>query len=112
MNDNNVNYVSPDEVNFVPSVGAEVEEGYFLITTVCRQDIDQALLEERVFLRDPTLTDEVMRKVAEKLNTDYMNQLFWSSLREAVHAVVDQKEFLPIKSVNDDLPYEEYCDGG
>lgn len=112
MDGNNINYVSPDELDCDPHAGDELESYLFLVATLYREDIDHILEREKLYLQSEALTSEVMRKICEKLNADYLEQLFWSSLSAAVHAVVPPEEFKPLAETRDDLPYEEYYDGG
>ncbi len=62
----------------------------FVITSVSREDL---IREEIGFTREQALavTDEQMRKIASKLADDYVNQLFWSSLKVIAESVTSEE---------------------
>jgi hypothetical protein len=57
----------------------------FPITSICKEDIVRAFAEldifEKVKKRVENMDDAEMRKLAEKMADDYLEQLFWDSLR-------------------------------
>jgi hypothetical protein len=54
----------------------------FVVTRMSRQDVKQALADEPELARRAwLLTDDEMKQIARKMEDDYCNQLFWSSLR-------------------------------
>jgi len=54
----------------------EPVNGYFPITAIHRADV-MGTLKEPVGVE---LDDDFMRELAEKMEDDYLNQMFWSSL--------------------------------
>jgi len=60
----------------------------FEITSVCKDDILQAFRDQKidlvpndVFVAIATLSTEDMERLAEKMANDYIEQMFWVSLK-------------------------------
>jgi len=68
----------------------------FRITSVCRDDVIQALAlgmrKAKAEKIARSLTDEEMDWIARKLADDYCNQLFWDSLRIMAETVVSRRD--------------------
>jgi len=60
----------------------EDESGFFVITRLHRDDIIEAFKgNPKAQKRARNMTDDEMKQLASKMADDYLNQLYWSSLR-------------------------------
>ena len=67
----------------------EPVDGYYPITTIHRADVMGTLKEPIGY----ELDDDFMRELAEKMEDDYLNQMFWSSLEIiATQMLEDRRE--------------------
>ena len=64
-------------------------DGYFPITTVSRADVGWALKDKWVV---GSLTDDEMLEIADKMAEDYMNQLYWESLKIIAEEVISDRK--------------------
>jgi len=58
---------------------------FFVITRVCRDDVKQALGY------NPHLTDQEMQRIADKMADDYLNQLYWGSLKIIAEEIISRR---------------------
>jgi len=65
----------------------EPVDGYYPITAVHRADVI-GTLNEPVGVE---LDDDFMRELAEKMEGDYLNQMFWSSLEIIATEMLNQR---------------------
>ena len=70
------------ETKVVERLTGKKAEGFFPITSVCKDDLRHIFKNDQEALRRIDELDEGdMKYLAEKLASDYCEQLYWSSLR-------------------------------
>ena len=58
------------------------EEKFYPITRLCKQDLrNEYKGDEKALKKIEELDDEDMKRLAEKMADDYLEQLYWSSLK-------------------------------
>jgi len=82
-----------DEMKY--SIQQEIEqrkkqEPFYTVTRVCKDDMREVFKEdlEKLELIDK-LTDDQMRYITQKLADDYINQLYWNSLKIIAKSVLE-----------------------
>ena len=71
------------------------ENGYALITTVHRSDIENALSLSGFMVDSKiahTFTDDELRKLSGRMANDYCEQLYWSSLGTLAENIINNRE--------------------
>ena len=63
---------------------SEKQTEFFPITSVCREDIENILK-----IKDVDLEDFEMKYIARKMADDYIEQLYWSSLKYIAQDYID-----------------------
>jgi len=73
-----------------------MEDKYFVITRLHRDDISSRfadiwdLPEEKVTERLKRITDEEMKRLASRMESDYLDQLYWGSLEILAKDLVEK----------------------
>lgn len=63
----------------------EDKKEYFTITTIHREDLAGVIGEEKA----NAFTDSDMKHLASKMSDDYLNQLYWESMKTIVEFLIE-----------------------
>jgi len=68
--------------------GKEVKREHFDITSISREDIAGELGEDIA----KSFTDSEMERLASKMADDYLNQMYWESMKTLVQDIIDRRD--------------------
>ena len=67
------------------------DEKSYVVTSVCKDDLREAFRGKAKMRKIiDELTDEQMQRIARKMEDDYVEQLFWGSVRDIVESYLEQ----------------------
>ena len=68
------------------------KEKSYVVTEVCKDDLREAFRGKAKMRKIiDELTDEQMQRIARKMEDDYVEQLFWGSVRDIVEAYLEDE---------------------
>lgn len=67
-----------------------IDEKFYVVTSTCKDDMREVLKDKPKMLKlIDQLNDDQMKWIARKLEDDYVNQLYWSSLQIIVEGLLE-----------------------